>query len=219
MATTTSVIGRDTPRVDGPLKVTRHARSTRRTCTSPGCSTPCRCGRRSPTAVSSRSTRRRPSACPACARSSTAADHRPDLPVDGGAGLRGRSARSGVRPSRTTSCATTASTSRSRWRTRSSGDGRGRRRARAVPGRAAERRPAPHGRRRSTRDRGHVRSAGARSEPARRRRRRVRERAGEARRDLRHARRRPTTRSSCTRRRRSGTGRRRSRCTTRRRAW
>ena len=62
-----SPIGRKTPRIDGPLKVSGGA-STRPTFTFPACFMPCRSRRRSPTEKSSSSTPRRRRRCPACAR-------------------------------------------------------------------------------------------------------------------------------------------------------
>ena len=117
-APTMSPIGRSTPRVDGPLKVSRNRRSTPPTSTFPGCSMPFRSKRRSPTAAWSSSTRPRPRKCPACERFFIARTSERSSARSWDRGSKASST-SVARRSRTMSFATTANTSRSPWRTRS----------------------------------------------------------------------------------------------------
>ena len=115
---TTSPIGRDTPRVDGPLKVTGMAQYTS-DFHFPGTAV-CRAGRSDDRQRQSRhnSTRPRPRKCPACARFFIARTSERSSARSWDRDSKA-SAKSGARRSRTMSFATTASTSRWPWRTRS----------------------------------------------------------------------------------------------------
>ena len=115
---TTSPIGRDTPRVDGPLKVTGTGAVHLRLPLSRDAV--CRAGRgddRQRPRGQARHGRGRENA--RRARDFSSREHRKDLPLGPGSRDSKASATSGARRSRTTSFATTANTSRWRWRTRS----------------------------------------------------------------------------------------------------
>ena len=115
---TTSPIGRDTPRVDGPLQGDRHGAVHLRLPLSRDAL--CRAGRGDDRQrhESSSSTRPRPRRCPACARSFIARTSARSSARSWGRASKA-SATSAARRSKTTSFATTASTSRWPWRTRS----------------------------------------------------------------------------------------------------
>ena len=115
---TTSPIGRDTPRVDGPLQGDRDGAVHLRLPLSRAAL--CRAGRgddRQRPHRQARHGRGREDA--RRARDLSSREHRKDLPLGPGSRDSKASATSGARRSRTTSSATTANTSRSPWRTRS----------------------------------------------------------------------------------------------------